>query len=86
MSKKIGTITGLQWALASIATNDQPPGPDEFTLAQVYEAHYAAGGTRTIDGVRGVIDRERRIGKLTSRKGRVDGKSVTIYKRVSAGI
>ena len=81
MSKKIGTISGLQWALASIAANDQPPGPDEFTLAQVYEAHHAAGGTRTIDGVRGVIDRDRRIGKFTSRKGRVDGKPVTIYKR-----
>ena len=86
MSKKIGTMTGLQWALASVAEKDAPPGPDEFTTVQVYEAHKANGGVCNYNGIRNILDRDKRAGKITARKGRVNGTICNIYKRADSKI
>ena len=74
-------VSGLEWALASIADADKPIQPDEFTALQVFEAHQASGGTNTIAGIRSILDRERTNGKVTVRKHRVNGTICNIYKR-----
>ena len=75
MSKKIGTMSGLQWALATV-TETGTIGPDEFTAKQL---QVSAG--KTNDSARHWLNRAVDRGELTSRRGMINGHTVTIYKR-----
>ena len=74
-------VSGLEWALATIAEADMPIQVDEFTALQVFDAHQASGGATNYNGIRNILDRDRRAGKITARKGRINGTICNIYRR-----
>ena len=69
-------VSGLEWALATLAEKDQPIGPDEFTIREIMSAT-----GKTHDSVRSQLNRAKDRGELVTRTGIVGGHNVTIYKR-----
>jgi hypothetical protein len=75
MSKKIGTISGLEWALEQLT--EKPIQPDEFTAKMLFEGQT----NRTIAGCRSLLQRQSESGLLTSRKILINGAYERVYKK-----
>jgi len=70
-------MSGLDSFIAEIMSDVLRP--DEFTARQVYEKQRDAGGQKTLDSVRGLLQRMENQGNLKARRIILNGKITAAY-------